>query len=142
MDLLVVVDRLEYSFFLSIIPDDTEEIIALDVGKPHYSPVFIRLLLFLIDRIQMKVQLGASSEAQIQLLPLNNNLPLPGEIVLRGEQHFLIKLNLGRYLNLILIAGTDLKMLLLACQYNFIFDIFLLILIDDQTQILSRYLVT
>ena len=30
-------------------------------------------------------------------------------------------------------------MLLLARQHYFIFDIFLLILIDDQTQILSRY---
>ena len=79
----------------------------------------------------MEVQLGTSREPQIQFLALDDNLPLPWEIILRGQHNLLIKFDLRGHLHLILIAGRDLEMLLLAGQHNFILDIFLLILIDD-----------
>ena len=103
--------------------------------------MFICLLFLLIDRIQVKMQLGSPGEPQIELLPLDHNLPFPREIILGHQHHFLIEFDPGRHLHLVLIAGRNLEMLLLARQHYFIFDIFLLILIDDQTQILSRYFV-
>lgn len=107
-------DRLEYSLLLTIIPDDTQKIIALNMRQPNDPPMFIGLFFLLIDRVQMKMQFGPSRKPQIQLTPLNHNLPLPGEIILGRQHDFLIKFDLRRHFNLILIARCNLKMLFLA----------------------------
>lgn len=105
------------------------------MGQPYYPTVFEALLLLLVYRVEVELQLGALIEPQQQLVVLYQDCALPGGGVLSPQKNLLIKLDLGGYLGLILIARGKLKRMFLTAKHNLIPGISFLLLIDGQPQI-------
>lgn len=97
--------------------------------------MFEARLLLLVYRVKVELQLGALIEPQQQFVVLYQDGALPGGGVFSPQKYFLIELDLGRDLGLILIAGRKLKRMFLTAKYYLIPGISFLFLIDGQPEI-------
>jgi hypothetical protein len=97
--------------------------------------------ILLEEGVEVDLQFRALVEPQQQLAALRHHRPLSRRRVLRLQVNLFVKLYLSRDLGLILVAGSYLEIVLLAPQYNLVFNFLFLLFVNGNPQVLSGNLV-